>query len=207
MVDVKQNEVSLADLWQVLVQQKKVVAYVWVACLLLALVYVIFAAPTYKAEVVVSPPSLADVEELNQYFNYTPVQIFVATGNILKSKKIRRYFFDEMNLKQTWLEDSRGLSSDQLFVFFDKALTVSENLKGLDKKRGEVANFSVSLEGHSSSFVVKILNQFVEFSLQSVTNRLIEDSVSKIKSEQFKKTNALSLVLKYAKLSRADHVT
>ncbi|MDQ6995439.1 MAG: Wzz/FepE/Etk N-terminal domain-containing protein [Mariprofundaceae bacterium] len=43
MAEVNDNEVSLADLWQVLVQQKKVVAYVWLACVLLGVIYVFIA--------------------------------------------------------------------------------------------------------------------------------------------------------------------
>ena len=65
MAGQTQQEISLFDLWQVLVQQKKVILSIWVVCTLIGAAYAFLATPIYKVETYLLPPSQKNIQPLN----------------------------------------------------------------------------------------------------------------------------------------------
>ncbi|MDQ7004677.1 MAG: Wzz/FepE/Etk N-terminal domain-containing protein [Ghiorsea sp.] len=189
MVEVKQGEISLVDLWEVLVKQKVVIGAVWLVAVLLALAYVSLATPIYKVEAFLLPPSQKDIQPLNvpvldrsrsseRLSHYESEDVYRLFIQSLKSKSVRRGFYESYSVaKQLGLKE--GDNPDTFFEErFSKKLLVNQNVK----KKEEEGFVSVSLEGEDPKLMAQWVNVFVEETANIVRKRLVGEVEGKVKS-------------------------
>ncbi|MDQ6988385.1 MAG: Wzz/FepE/Etk N-terminal domain-containing protein [Mariprofundaceae bacterium] len=202
---------SLLDLWQVIVEQKKFIFMIWATCVLLALIYVFVATPVFKAEAFLLPPSQKDVQQLNvpilndsnSNSNYTPEYVYDLFVQTLKSRANRRSFYEEHGVAEH-LGYSVDMDEEFLFdVGFHKILTVNRNTK----KEEQAGFVSLSFEFSDADLAAKWVNSFVQETSVMVSERLADEVYAKINSLQSNLQSEIDGKLLLAKKRRLDRIT
>ncbi len=215
-----QQEISLYVLWQILVKQKKTILYTWLLCILIGVAYAFLAAPIYKAEAFLLPPSGKDLQPLNIQIlqasdrsdrsdrsdplvsSYMPDEVYDLFVQGLKSRSNRKLFYERHHVA----EDLGFTEDDDPHIFFEKRfnelLTVNRNVK-----RAEEAGFvSVSFEGRSAELSAKWVNGFIEEVSSAISQRLVGEVVSKLGSLRVNFNEQIQGKKKVAKARREDRI-
>ncbi len=159
-----EDEISLLDLWWILVRQWKMIGAITTMSFVGAIAYIFLATPVYEAQAVVRPPPSKLVEALNvpgisepsrqrqPISQITSSDIFAKfTGN-LKSSFLRQQFLVE-NPQYSFLYQQ---FADQTPQF------VRDNLPKIKKGTQDEAGFVfLSVQGHDAKLIADWLNGFI----------------------------------------------
>ena len=188
-----QQEVSLYDLWRIVVKQKRVILITWVLCTLVGIAYVFLASPVYKAEAFLLPPSRKDLQPLNIQIlqtsdrsdrsdrsvlvsSYQPDEVYDLFVQGLKSRSNRRVFYDKHDIAQ-----KLGITEeDDADIFFEKHFNEVLNVARNVKKKEEAGFVSVSFEGENSNLAAEIANGFIETVSIHLTKQLVNEVRGKV---------------------------
>lgn len=111
----EEDEISLYDIWQILVEYRLYIASITFIFTLTALIYAIQAPPVYQAEARIIPPNERDIEEINiselntssgNQVKYSPRSVYEFYIKNSKSLLIRQKFFKEYNLLKKLAENN-----------------------------------------------------------------------------------------------------
>ena len=94
---LEDNTIDLYELWITLWNKKWLVIAVTVIAALGSVVYALLQPPIYKAEALLLPPKVKDVQSLNVH-GVTPAGAFAAFKNNLSSRSLQKKFIDEQGL-------------------------------------------------------------------------------------------------------------
>ena len=216
MVECKQDEVSLLDLWHIIVAQKKIVIITWLACVLLGMVYVFLATPIYKAEVFMLPPSQKDIQALNidlpnqgdrrdrrdRGIHYNVVDVYDVFVQTLKSRANRRTFYQKHHVAQK-LGFREGDDGEVFFEDkFNKKLIVSR-----DVKKKNSGNFtSASLSVPYAELSAEWLNKFIADTSLLVAKQLASEVNAKVQGSKLALKDAINGKLQLAAKRREDRI-
>jgi len=108
----RDDEISLIDLWRVIMARKAIILLSLLVAIVLVSVYAFLAEPFYRAEAHLLPPQQQDIQGLMidyrgkegvEIKQYTPDLVYKAFQKNLKSKGSRREFFDAHDLIDYYL--------------------------------------------------------------------------------------------------------
>ena len=175
------NEVSLVDLWRILVRQKRMLFMVWAITMALAVLYILVATPVYKSEVFMLPPSQKDIQPLNITISdrsdgYDTGQVYQLFIQSLKSRAMRRAFYEKHGIAKKL---GLGVEGDPDVFFetqFNKRLQVSQNVK----KKEEAGFASLSFEGKDPELITQWVNDFVQETSEKVAPVLAGEVAAKV---------------------------
>ncbi len=185
-----QQEISLYDLWQILVKQKKAILYTWLLCIFIGVAYAFLATPIYKAESFLLPPSGKDLQPLNIQVlqssvrsdrsvlasSYKSDKVYDLFVQDLKSRSNRRVFYEKHHIAKK-LGITEGDDIDTFFEKnFNELLTVNRNVK----KKEEAGFVSLSFEGEYPSLTAKIVNKFIEDVSTNLATNLVSEVNGKV---------------------------
>ncbi|MDQ7002795.1 MAG: Wzz/FepE/Etk N-terminal domain-containing protein, partial [Ghiorsea sp.] len=95
----RESEISLLDLWNMIVAQRRLLLVVWAVCVLLAIAYVMFTKPVYQATAYLLPPTQKDVQALNIHsYGYAPEHVYALLLQTLRSRVNRKQFYDASHI-------------------------------------------------------------------------------------------------------------
>jgi len=217
-VGKEQQEINLLEIWQVIVEQKRVVFITWMLCVGLGLAYVLLVTPVYKAEVFMLPPSQSDIQPLNisvlafpdrsgrsdrsdflEYDSESVYRLFVQT---LKSRAVRRDFYEENKLA-TKLGYNEANDPDVFFEqYFNQKLSVAQNVKKLEEK----FFVTLSFENKDPSLVAMLVNDFVNKVTNTVAIRLVNEVNVKVASLKAGVEESIRGKKMIAKIRRDDRI-
>jgi len=215
MVEERQDEVSLVDLWKVLVAQRKTVFLSWLAIMLLVVFYLVWVTPIYKAESFFLPPSPKGVQPLNISLlfsrgdsrgdfqvSYTPDQVYTEFLRSLRSRSERQGFYDEHEIAQA-LGFIPGDDAPRFFEdVFNKHMLVNENVK-----KNELQDFvSLSFEGKDANKITQWVNEFVSQVAQHTAIRLASDVMAQVEALVQETQDMIDSKLALAKVRRQDRM-
>lgn len=177
-----EGEINLLDLWHILVSRWRLIFAITGITLAVALAYALLATPIYKAEAYLLPPQNKDVQSLNvqglstKESNkelYTPENVYELYILYLKSRALRRKFFDENGILQQ-LDPEAKASNEVEQVFeegFNKALSIHRDQQ--DK-----AIVSVVFEGRDAALAAGWINAFLvrvhEFTVEGLAGGVLQ---------------------------------
>lgn len=201
-----QHQMSLLDIWCVLVKQRYWVLGITVAATVISIMTALTMPRVYMAEVRLLPPHAGDVGRLNipQINEKTVDKVFDAHVRNLQSRALRRKFFNEHNIydaltaEQDKKESIETVFSDQ----FNKALSVNHKLKG-----GEKTDLvTVTLEGGNKDQLTEWLNAFVDMvGYTSLVNE-VDEVVTKIELQKESVRNKIESLRQSAEKRRIDRI-
>lgn len=205
------EEISLVDLWRVIVARKKLIMLSVVAAMLIAAAYIFMIEPVYQAQTYLVPSKQQDLHGLqvdyrgNERFSiekYTPEVVFQMFQKNFKSKGLRREFWRQQHLADQYLEDKPHTDALMDSVFdskFDSGLRVQ-----LDEQNDSlvVATFEYSEPVPGAQW----LNQFVTFVKESTLDLILDDINFTIAAEISQVRYQIDSQLKLAEQERRDKI-
>ena len=214
--DRAEDEISLFDLWQGLVKQKKAILGTTAIVTLIALLYALLTTPIYKAETVFLPPSSNDIQILKvkdlKYLSDLKDLIGVNTDIVyslfkinLGSISLRKRLFDEMNLADQFEPDrDKTQENNEIFEKFNKNIGLA--IATTKKEQFLLPTTTLSLEGRNPELIAEIVNRLAQNAQQETINQLISDLMAKV-SERIKEIKSeINLLLNKTKNERLDKI-
>ena len=205
------DEISLIDLSRVIAKRKGIILLSFLASMMLAVIYIFFAEPVYKANAYVLPPQQKNIQGLLIDYRdiegidvdrYTPESVYSAFLDNLKSQGARREFFDNHELIKHYAagESAKGINADRIFEkLFNERLKVQ-----IDKQNTSFV--TVSYSDSDAELAAQWTNQIIDFVNKSTVNQLFSDVDSAIQSEIGKARFQLDSKLKFAERRRLDEI-
>jgi chain length determinant protein (polysaccharide antigen chain regulator) len=207
----REDEVGLIDLWNLIARRKWVILSTLFASLSLAVLYLFFAQPVYKAYAHLLPPHQQDIQGLQTYYaelgdvdieRYTPESVYSAFLVNLQSKGLRREFFDTNGLARHYVsvQSEGNVNSDFIFdARFDANLRV---LVPKDDPSSATASFSDADPERAAEW----LNQIISFVNKRTIHQLLNDVNAEVKAEIKQVRYQLDRKLKLADEMRHDRI-
>lgn len=207
----RNDEVSLLALWQIILRRKRIVLLSLLAALLLAITYVMTLRPLYRADAYLLPPPQQNIQGLMidygggnslEIRRYTPDLVYKAFLTNLKSKGVRREFFDTHDLAGHYLIGEPYTDAD-----IDRAFDVafSENLEvRLDKQ--DISFVTVSFTDQDPTLAAEWLNELIVFVNQRTVDQLFEEVNAAIREQIEQVRYQLASKLKLAAQRRNDRI-
>ncbi|MBT5370541.1 MAG: hypothetical protein HOL17_02330, partial [Gammaproteobacteria bacterium] len=93
-----EDEISLLDLWRVLVKQKRVIAGITAIAMVVALFYALSLAPVYQAETHFLPPLAKEIQSLNVQ-GVSVDAVYSAYQRNLGSSRLQRHYFEQAGIR------------------------------------------------------------------------------------------------------------
>lgn len=213
----REGEVSLIDIWRVIARRKGLALLGFGATVLLAVIYLLNAEPVYRATAHILPPQQQDIQGLqirgllvsnsesgsHDIEGYTPKYVFSIFLENLRSKGLRREFFDIHKLVNHYVsaKDAKDVIEDEVFE-----QRFSENLHvSADKNVSPLV--TVSFVDTDSKLSAQWLNQFVDFANKRTIQQLFNDVNSTLQSEIKRIRDMLTSKLQLAEQRRLDRIT
>ena len=181
---VDEDEVNLLDLWCVLRRRKWIIMAVAGMATVAGLIYALLAPPVYKAEAWLLPPLAENVQGLNvQGLNvqglsvqeFTPKRVYALFEMNLKSRALRRRFFDVHKVGDQLVPD-RG-TKVRMNIIFDKQF--NKNLK-VTRVRKDNTVIVVNFEGRNPQSAVEWVNGFIAMARHETVRELTGDITHRI---------------------------
>jgi len=164
-----EEEINLLDLWRMLVRSKWLVISIAGASVVAGLVYALLTPLVYRAEAWLLPPSEKNVQ------GYTPEKVYDLFIRNLKSRSLRRHFFNEHKLADRLAPDRKPSADfNRIFDGFNKSLSVSR-----DK-----ALVRVSFEGRDARLAAQWVNGIVAEANKATARILAVDVASKLENSK-----------------------
>jgi len=205
----QEDEISLIDLWRVLAAHKMLILSSLLVAIILASVYVFLIEPSYRAEVNLLPPQRQAIQSLMLDYRsagdldieqYTPDLVYRSFLKNLKSKGLRREYFDTYNLSAHYLKGNSDASTDRIFdKRFDENLRVQVDAQ-------DASFVTVSFADQDAEIAALWLNQLIDFVNKRTINQLISDVNVVIHAEIKLIRYQMKSKLKLAEQRRKDRI-
>jgi len=178
----QEDEISLVDIWRILLQYKIHIAAITLLCTIIALAYALTASPVYQAEAYIVSPNERDIEGLNlSKEKYSPEQIFQKYLKNFRSLSLRRQYFEQNDLLNLLVKDKEtDINIDKIFEdSFNQQLSYSF----VDKKIKET--IKTQLQAPKAEYATEWVNKFIDF----INHKTVELIKEDIKTELVYKIN------------------
>ncbi|MFH7326594.1 Wzz/FepE/Etk N-terminal domain-containing protein [Desulfurivibrio sp. C05AmB] len=205
----KDSEISLVDLWLVLVRQWRWIAGVTALVVAVAGVYLLLATPIYEAEAVLLPPEDRHVQALNipginvithETAPKEREKIYKEFVSNLRGGSLRRQFFTENNLFAV-LGGNRGYSEELVFRRkFHEALQIRE------ENRDQPGFVFVTLRGENSELIAGLVNEYIQLAARSTVDKYVDGIRTKIVNEKETLQEQIRIEREFARQRRLDKV-
>lgn len=191
-----EDEISLLDIWRVLVNQRKWIFGITLAVTLSAVVYALSAPGVYKAEAIILPPDAADIigshipalksvtgESVPDLDGITAEAVFKEMVQNLNSRSLQRQFF----------ENHKSIVG---------TLAVS-NIKG---KGGNPGSVSVTMEGNDPEMLAKGVNDFIAVASEDTARFFLEAFKTEQELHKAEIRNKIEELRKNTRQQRLDRI-
>jgi chain length determinant protein (polysaccharide antigen chain regulator) len=178
------DEIDLLDLWRVLMDGKWIVMGVTLCCVLAGVGYAFWATPVFQVQTYFLPPAIKDVSELNvegtpfakNTEHYTPEKVYDFFLRNLRSRDLRRTFFQKEGLLDFFATDGNVSESHLIFErYFHERL----ELEKVGGKRSQNKTFYVlSFTGNDPEKAAQWVNGFVAHVMEHTRETLIQDALT-----------------------------
>jgi len=207
----QEDEISLIDLWNVLVKKKKTIFGITTIATIGAVIYALLLPPVYKAETTFLPPSESDIQALNNIQGVQGVQgvsvdsVYTMFKRNLSARAPRKSVFEKMGLLDIFAPE-RDEKTNVVAIFdgFNKSLSVSVP----KPKKGEDAApiTSLAMEGEDPELIAEIINNVGSEAEQATKTEIISNINAKIAARIENLTGDIQLLRDKTKNQRMDEI-
>ena len=202
------EEINLVDLWRALARHKGIILLSFLLAIVLATAYILQTDPVYRAKAYLLPPQQQDIQGLMIDFRgkegggkrYTPELVYQSFLENLKSRGLRREFFDNHKLLEYYMGKQADARPDQIFdTRFDKSIQLQTN-------KQDTSFLTVSFTDSDPELAARRLNQFITFANERTVQQLTNNVVAVIQADSKRVRSQLSSKLKLAEQRRRDTI-
>jgi len=207
-----EDEISLADLWGVLVKRRKVLLAVTAVATVGAVLYALLATPVYRAEVVFLPPAASDIQALKvQVQNTEDIEsvsvesVYTMFEQNLNSKPPRQVIFDKMNLLEQFASDKdQDTNNDVIFAEFNQMLSIATP----KVKKGEtsIPTITLAMEWEDPVLIAEIINRIAEEVERATKTEVLLDIQAKVSARVIELNQEIKRLRNITKKRRQDEI-
>jgi len=204
---VEGDEISLIDIWRILVKRKWVIFLVTAMVTFGAVAYALLATPIYKAETIFLPPTKSDIQALKVQGvqDVTVASVYAQFKQNLSSRTSRFAVFKKMDLlEKLTLNKAPETNVEAAFAAFNKDISITVPKKQKDTLT--TPSIRLSLEGSDPSLTAEIVNQIAKEAQLTTKKEFILDMEAQ-KDSQIKNLNIqIHLLRENARKKRLDEI-
>ncbi|MDQ6952618.1 MAG: Wzz/FepE/Etk N-terminal domain-containing protein [Mariprofundaceae bacterium] len=206
------DEVSLIDIWRVLVAQKKIIYTITLITLLLGVGYAFLAPKVYKAEAYLLPPlakqiqgikgiqGIQGIKGIKGIQGITVTSVYAQFLTNLKSRDLRRKIFQSSHvLEHIYPKQNSTINQNDVFENFNKTLKI-----WFDTKNKKL--LMVYFEANDGEFAAGIVNDFIVQAANKTVADLFENVASQIDNMKKDMQNTIKSKRSLAKKNRLDRI-
>ncbi|QAB15776.1 LPS O-antigen chain length determinant protein WzzB [Hydrogenovibrio thermophilus] len=180
-----EDEIDLFELWNGLVEEKKLILVSFIAVIAIATVYAFWVKPTYQSSAYFLPPEKDAIQELNRLDiqlgrngSYVPLGVMNAFTKNLTSRSILNDVFKENNLMEVFDSGSSELVGADYQEAFNKAFErfLSDYSVNFPRKNANTSAVSANL-------ALQVSEQDVQRLLSKIVNQAIEKTTKELSGE------------------------
>ena len=207
MTEVYQDEISLIDLWRIIVEQKKFIVVITLLALLLGVVYIAIVPNVYKAESYLLPPLDRQIQGVQGTQDIQGTQGTQGTQGItseavyhqflvnLASRQLRRAVFQKKGI----LESTTDIDSNLAFESANRLMHVV-----VDKKDKELV--TISFEWKDAAVAASVVNGLVRVAANKTKDDLFAKAYAELGHIKHSLENNVSGKRSIAKRNRLDRI-
>ncbi len=199
-----EDEISLIDIWRVLVKQKLWIFSITIIATIGAIIIALLLPRVYKAEAVILPPHSKDIEALNitDVNEVTVEDVYQEMIRNLQSRSLRRSYFDDHNLVNSLApKKEQGSSKDEVFKkFFNEKIA----LRFGQKKESDF--ITITMEGKDPGLIAECLNGLVTLTNDYTIRNFIQGIEKKLEVLKTDLMNRIEILRNSAKQRRLDRI-
>lgn len=204
-----EGAIDLVEIWKVVVRHRWVILGTFLGSLLVAVAYLFYAQPMYKAFSVLLPPQQQNIQALlidyghvkeHEFKTYTTESVYQAFLDNLKSRSLRREFFDAHDLVNHYVSaaDGEHANVDRIFdTRFNNRLQISIDKSGTSFVTVTFADRDPLKAAHWLSGFIELANRRTILQLQNNVEAGIQAEIDKVSDQ-------ISGKLKLAEQRRLD---
>ena len=205
----RSDDISLIDLYRLIIKRKWVIALSVAISILLSLGYLYFAEPRYRAEARLLPPRHQDIQELMiasgsvaGLERLSPARVYEEFGKNLKSQQVRRAYFDMQRIIGEDDPEKADPQNDADRIFEDD---FNNNVR-VQIDKADPLFLTVSYTYRDSGLATEVLNGFVRFADKRTVAQLHGDINAAVEAEIKQIREQLRGKLKFAEEIKRDRV-
>jgi len=202
-----EDEISLADLWGVLVKRRVTLFGVTAVATIGAVLYALSITPVYRAEVVFLPPTANDIQALNiEGVNNININSVYAVFKLnLGSRPPRQTIYDQMNLLDLFAQDNdQDTDLGLIFDDFNRSLSVTTP----KVKVGETAipTITFAMEWEDPVLIAEIVNRIANEAERATKTEILLDIQAKVSTRVIELNQEIKRLRNIAKKRRQDEI-
>ncbi len=208
----ERGEVDLVGLAQILWEQKWVILLGTAFSLLIGLMYLYLAKPTYEIQVRVAPPRAVacDVLNLTQFYFidteakfslFTTPMIYDSFVRVLLADSTKQSFFNIFYSPKSQSSNALNKQTSSDYHQFERSLIIKENL------RSNPAEYTITFNAASANKLLPQVEQYLQFANKKALEQIVQDIA--LKKEKFLANLETKIALKkeQEKLQRLYRLT
>lgn len=214
-VDFENDEIDLFELWNGLVEEKKVILGVLFSVVLIAALYAFLAKPWYQSKAYLLPPTNDAIQELNSLSLltdkdfYKTEQVFQGFSQDLVSKEILSRVFKEYDIVGVYDDSIQKYKGIEYIARYNLAFEeFSKDIKlNLPKKNSDSNSVSIELLlPYEPEKVAEILNYVINLAQQKTINDFVEEVNAEAAIRKQRLVNQIANLRKIEKDRRLDRI-
>jgi LPS O-antigen subunit length determinant protein (WzzB/FepE family) len=210
------DEISLVDLWRILVKRKNIIIILTAITAICALLYALLATPVYRAKATFLPPTVSDIQALNisGFHTLPPIDnnisgiapgfhsvstkfVYSMFDQNLRAVAPRRTAFEKMNLLDRLApERDQESNFDEIFDALNRSLTVATSIPSI----------TLTMEGGDPVLIADIVNNVAEEVERVTTAEIIIGLEAKISAGINDLNQKIKLLREIAEKQRLDKI-
>jgi chain length determinant protein (polysaccharide antigen chain regulator) len=194
------DEISLIDLWRVLVRQWKWIAAITALSVVIAAIYLWRSTPVYEVEAVLLPPEAEYAQVLNipGISETSSAEIYSGLIRNLRSNSLRRQFFEYNHLEAAFRGNSQASTEVIFREKFNKRLSLKEDAKA--------GTLSVTLQGKDPELAAQWVNEFILFAGKRTIQEVVAGVSQTILNHKQVLQGQIEIAREFAKQHRLDRL-
>lgn len=199
------DEISLYDIYRVLVERKYIILFTIIACLGLAVLYLVITPPTYETKIRLFPakPEMLLMSRPEYALTrFSPDAVFKDIRNEIQ--KIENWRKFETAAAELFPDDKKS-GADELLKEHPIKLSELTNRKDKDAVLN-LEHLDVIYQHNEAELTAKILDGYLQFIRKQYINELVKDIEERIAIRIENLENEIELMRKHARLGREDAI-
>jgi len=202
-----EDEISLADLWDVLVKRRKVLLAVTAVATVGAVLYALLATPVYRAEVVFLPPTASDIQALNieGVDNININSVYTAFELNLSSRPPRQTIYDQMNLLDQFAQD-KDPDTDLGLIFDDFNQSLSITTAKVKVGETAIPTITFAMEWEDPVLIAEIVNRIADEAERATKTEVLLDIQAWVSARVVELNQEIKRLRSITKKRRQDEI-
>ena len=209
----QEDEISLTDLFRVLVNYKLMIFCLTALTTLVTIIYVLSLPSVYEAKSILFPPTekqilpfnIQDVPNLSKEFSVG--NVFKTFKQNLFAQTTRRQVFKKMNLLKVFAGKSdKNTITESVFSSFNERLIIKTTNEDEVGTKYPISAVSLSMEGTDPELISEIINRVVQAASENTISEIIGNIDAAVAVKKKKYGHDIQMLIEQALKKRKNRI-